>query len=728
MTAVEEGNFAVIANVRLPLFSLPTPSPQKPYVCSSPPPSDSASRNETSSSSSSSTPKDLINAYDNTLFLSSSQERIDLIHRLLGVSTDVVEDELQTLHIIKTDEEQTTLPPLPRNLLLNIFSRLKSVRDLLRCALVCKSWASVLLSSETLWSSLYIKRWQPSPIFKRNSPCENNIKEMTATSDIVNEGGAVIYLRGEDYQREQTSTLLFEFERTSLSKSNTATANNPNNKRCYWIDAYRWRSQWESAWPYFFDSFSEDNFSPLNNVITENESSLEDHNDDSSESEDESDSYSTDRSAPVTEREEYPVENLEWKARCLDLIDAFTSTSTWLPPFLRYHSPNRPEIACPMRDESQLKVTFCRTYPLVLSHAELLELIWMRSVVPMLLVLQDSQRQILKHYYDPIRNIGTFIRCWVLTHVSTIKEQQVNIGQPLLRFVNILEKRYNLTHLATIGKLVSAVLRGEDPEIQEQLTEIFEHSVVSPPPLPERRIQILDISPLELADHINLLNGELLCNISDDEILYTTGPNIDNYLSFSQRITFAIQMQVKVAKTTEDKARIVLHWLETASNCIFRITNQQNHESLIAILEGLKACNLFSCGTPTIALLVSEDPSLSDGARRLLTALDETLLNEKEGRHWAEEPMATGQPYLHYYLTAIAAVVQDGIFCDEDGKGSKLGTWIDLNKMTQLRFVLGRILGYKDHIAVLKRESPRIREFLLTMGDEEAQDQDQDEA
>jgi len=125
------------------------------------------------------------------------------------------------------------------------------------------------------------------------------------------------------------------------------------------------------------------------------------------------------------------------------LIDAFTSTSTWLPPFLRYHSPSRPEIACPMRDESQLKgmkltstsrssllyltftltVTFCRTYPLVLNHAELLELIWMRSVVPMLLVLPESQRQALKHYYDPIRNIGTFIRCWVLTHVSTIKEE-----------------------------------------------------------------------------------------------------------------------------------------------------------------------------------------------------------------------------------------------------------------------------------------------------------------
>jgi len=71
---------------------------------------------------------------------------------------------------------------------------------------------------------------------------------------------------------------MFEFERSSVSKSNTHLA---VSKRCYWIDAYRWRSQWESAWPYFFDSFSEDNFSPLNNVITETESSLEDHDDSS---------------------------------------------------------------------------------------------------------------------------------------------------------------------------------------------------------------------------------------------------------------------------------------------------------------------------------------------------------------------------------------------------------------------------------------------------------------
>jgi len=143
---------------------------------------------------------------------------------------------------------------------------------------------------------------------------------------------------------------------------------------------------------------------------------------------------------------------------------------------------------------------------------------------------------------------------------------------------------------------------------------------------------------------------------------------------------------------------------------------------LIAILEGLRACNLFSSCVPPIALLVLEDPGVSEGAKRLLNTLEETLSNEKEGRPWAEEPMATGQPFLQYYLNAISTIVQDGIFCDEDGKGSKRGVWIDLNKMTQLRFVLGRILGYKDHIAVLKRESPRIREFLLTMGDEEAEE------
>jgi len=103
---------------------------------------------------------------------------------------------------VSTDAERVALPSLPRNLLLNIFSRLKSVRDLLRCALVCKGWSLVVLSSETLWSSLYLKRWQPSPIFKRGSVTDtNNMKEMTTTSDILNEGSAVIYLRGEDYQR-----------------------------------------------------------------------------------------------------------------------------------------------------------------------------------------------------------------------------------------------------------------------------------------------------------------------------------------------------------------------------------------------------------------------------------------------------------------------------------------------------------------------------------------------